>query len=110
MLCRAAAVPVLCSDPFPALCPQRLPKESLYSPPIVVKIIDNRPFGRRPVVGQCSIRSLGDFYCDPYREDSPSAQEHTGACWQWDHAGSSPVEAPRKSWGSLYVMLFTPPS
>ncbi|KAL2311243.1 hypothetical protein Nmel_002936 [Mimus melanotis] len=30
----------------------RLPKESLYSPPIILKIIDNRPFGRRPVVGQ----------------------------------------------------------
>ncbi|OWK56783.1 Dysferlin [Lonchura striata] len=27
----------------------RLPKESLYSPPIILKIIDNRPFGRRPV-------------------------------------------------------------
>uniref|UniRef100_A0A8V5GBG2 Uncharacterized protein n=1 Tax=Melopsittacus undulatus TaxID=13146 RepID=A0A8V5GBG2_MELUD len=55
----------------------RLPKESLYSPPIVVKIIDNRPFGRRPIVGQCSIRALGDFYCDPYQEDTHSPQEHT---------------------------------
>ncbi|KFP17882.1 Dysferlin, partial [Egretta garzetta] len=53
----------------------RLPKESLYSPPIVVKIIDNRPFGRRPVVGQCTIRSLEDFYCDPYREETDGAQE-----------------------------------
>uniref|UniRef100_A0A8C3E782 Dysferlin n=1 Tax=Corvus moneduloides TaxID=1196302 RepID=A0A8C3E782_CORMO len=35
----------------------RLPKESLYSPPIILKIIDNRPFGRRPVVGQCTILS-----------------------------------------------------
>uniref|UniRef100_A0A672VCC6 Dysferlin n=1 Tax=Strigops habroptila TaxID=2489341 RepID=A0A672VCC6_STRHB len=56
----------------------RLPKESLYSPPIMVKIIDNRPFGRRPVVGQCTIRSLGDFYCDPYQEDTHGPQEHTG--------------------------------
>uniref|UniRef100_A0A672V9D7 Dysferlin n=1 Tax=Strigops habroptila TaxID=2489341 RepID=A0A672V9D7_STRHB len=55
----------------------RLPKESLYSPPIMVKIIDNRPFGRRPVVGQCTIRSLGDFYCDPYQEDTHGPQEHT---------------------------------
>uniref|UniRef100_A0A8C3KLL1 Dysferlin n=1 Tax=Calidris pygmaea TaxID=425635 RepID=A0A8C3KLL1_9CHAR len=54
----------------------RLPKESLYSPPIIVKIIDNRPFGRRPVVGQCTIRSLENFYCDPYREESDSPQEH----------------------------------
>ncbi|NXD70995.1 DYSF protein, partial [Eolophus roseicapillus] len=54
----------------------RLPKESLYSPPIMVKIIDNRPFGRRPVVGQCTIRALGDFYCDPYQEDTHGPQEH----------------------------------
>ncbi|KAF1465423.1 Dysferlin, partial [Pygoscelis antarcticus] len=55
----------------------RLPKESLYSPPIIVKIIDNRPFGRRPVVGQCTIRSLEDFYCDPYREETDGPQEHS---------------------------------
>ncbi|XP_010178644.1 PREDICTED: dysferlin-like, partial [Mesitornis unicolor] len=53
----------------------RLPKESLYSPPIIIKIIDNRPFGRRPVVGQCTIRSLEDFSCDPYREDTDGPQE-----------------------------------
>ncbi|NXS72344.1 DYSF protein, partial [Pandion haliaetus] len=55
----------------------RLPKESLYSPPIIIKIIDNRPFGRRPVVGQCTIRSLEDFYCDPYREEMDGPQEHS---------------------------------
>ncbi|NWY62587.1 DYSF protein, partial [Chionis minor] len=55
----------------------RLPKESLYSPPIIVKIIDNRPFGRRPVVGQCTIHSLEDFYCDPYREETDGPQEHS---------------------------------
>ncbi|NXL08813.1 DYSF protein, partial [Mesembrinibis cayennensis] len=55
----------------------RLPKESLYSPPIIVKIIDNRPFGRRPVVGQCTIRSLEDFYCDPYREETDGPQEQS---------------------------------
>ncbi|KAM9193801.1 dysferlin isoform 6-T6 [Mergus octosetaceus] len=54
----------------------RLPSESLYSPPIIIKIIDNRPFGRRPVVGQCTIRSLEDFYCDPYHEEADGPQEH----------------------------------
>ncbi|OPJ76672.1 hypothetical protein AV530_009069 [Patagioenas fasciata monilis] len=53
----------------------RLPQESLYSPPIIIKIIDNRPFGRRPVVGQCTIRSLEDFYCNPYEEETSGAQE-----------------------------------
>ncbi|XP_078080638.1 dysferlin isoform X1 [Mustelus asterias] len=50
-----------------------LPKEELYSPPITVKVIDNRQFGRRPIVGQCTIRSLGEFYCDPYMEKRQSA-------------------------------------
>ncbi|XP_062991896.1 dysferlin isoform X2 [Elgaria multicarinata webbii] len=48
----------------------RLPREDLYSPPIIVKIIDNRPFGRKPVVGQCTIQSLAGFFCDPYREET----------------------------------------
>ncbi|XP_006880933.1 PREDICTED: dysferlin isoform X5 [Elephantulus edwardii] len=51
-----------------------LPKEDLYCPPIVVKVIDNRQFGRRPVVGQCTIRSLESFLCDPYSTESPSSQ------------------------------------
>ncbi|KAK7123004.1 hypothetical protein R3I94_019953 [Phoxinus phoxinus] len=42
-----------------------LPKEEMYAPPIVLKIIDHRPFGRKPVVGQCTISSLEEFRCDP---------------------------------------------
>ncbi|NIG57847.1 Dysferlin [Pontoporia blainvillei] len=51
-----------------------LPREELYCPPVVIKVIDNRQFGRRPVVGQCTIRSLESFLCDPYSEESPSPQ------------------------------------
>lgn len=54
------------------LSAQMLPREELYCPPIVVKVIDNRQFGRRPVVGQCTIHSLESFLCDPYSEKSPS--------------------------------------
>ncbi|XP_036404450.1 myoferlin-like isoform X2 [Megalops cyprinoides] len=43
-----------------------LPKEEMYTPPIVLKVIDHRPFGRKPVVGQCTINSLEEFRCDPY--------------------------------------------
>ncbi|XP_035461979.2 myoferlin isoform X1 [Scophthalmus maximus] len=44
-----------------------LPKEEMYTPPIVLKVIDHRPFGRKPVVGQCTINCLDEFRCDPYR-------------------------------------------
>ncbi|XP_031416619.1 myoferlin isoform X1 [Clupea harengus] len=44
-----------------------LPKEEMYTPPIVLKVIDHRPFGRKPVVGQCTIASLEGFRCDPYQ-------------------------------------------
>lgn len=37
----------------------------MYTPPIVIKVIDHRPFGRKPVVGQCTITSLEEFRCDP---------------------------------------------
>ncbi|KAA8581747.1 hypothetical protein FQN60_003328 [Etheostoma spectabile] len=40
--------------------------EEMYTPPIVLKVIDHRPFGRKPVVGQCTITSLEQFRCDPY--------------------------------------------
>lgn len=45
---------------------QLLPKDEMYTPPIVLKVIDHRPFGRTPVVGQCTITSLEQFRCDPY--------------------------------------------
>lgn len=38
----------------------------MYTPPIVIKVIDHRPFGRKPVVGQCTITNLEEFRCDPY--------------------------------------------
>ncbi|OXB67404.1 hypothetical protein ASZ78_010962 [Callipepla squamata] len=43
-----------------------LPKEELYSPSLVIKVIDHRPFGRKPIVGQCTIDVLESFRCDPY--------------------------------------------
>ncbi|XP_028279715.1 myoferlin isoform X2 [Parambassis ranga] len=44
-----------------------LPKEEMYTPPIVLKVIDHRPFGRKPVVGQCTIDCLEKYRCDPFR-------------------------------------------
>ncbi|KAJ7992465.1 hypothetical protein DPEC_G00278830 [Dallia pectoralis] len=50
-----------------------LPKEEMYTPPIVLKVIDHRPFGRKPIVGQCTIDSLEEFRCDPYLTNSEVA-------------------------------------
>ncbi|XP_069773690.1 myoferlin-like isoform X3 [Narcine bancroftii] len=43
-----------------------LPIDPMYSPPIVIKVMDYRAFGYRPVVGQSSVKSLSEFICDPY--------------------------------------------
>uniref|UniRef100_A0A3Q2VZN1 Dysferlin, limb girdle muscular dystrophy 2B (autosomal recessive) n=1 Tax=Haplochromis burtoni TaxID=8153 RepID=A0A3Q2VZN1_HAPBU len=51
----------------------RLPQEELYMPPIVIKVIDNRQFGRKPVVGQCTIRSLEEYR---YNQEDEQATPH----------------------------------
>lgn len=47
-----------------------LPVKDMYTPPIVLKVIDHRPFGRKPVVGQCTIDRLEEFRCDPYSDNN----------------------------------------
>ncbi|XP_078523102.1 myoferlin-like isoform X2 [Lissotriton helveticus] len=44
-----------------------LPVEEAYTPPLVLKLLDNRPFGYKPVVGETSLSSLQQYYCDPYK-------------------------------------------
>uniref|UniRef100_A0A3Q1AXV2 C2 domain-containing protein n=1 Tax=Amphiprion ocellaris TaxID=80972 RepID=A0A3Q1AXV2_AMPOC len=55
----------------------RLPREELYMPPIIIKVIDNRQFGRKPVVGQCTIRSLVEYRLDQ-EEDQAMPQLISG--------------------------------
>lgn len=35
----------------------------MYSPPINIRVKDNRAFGRKPLVGIHSVKSLGRFKC-----------------------------------------------
>ena len=62
------------------LYPQLLPKEEMYTPPIVLKVIDHRPFGRKPVVGQCTIDTLEEFRCDPYIIQKSSMSSKGNCC------------------------------
>lgn len=78
-----------CCPELPSPSTQMLPREELYCPPIVIKVIDNRQFGRRPVVGQCTIRSLESFLCDPYSEESPSPQGGPGRGGAVDGGGEA---------------------
>ncbi|XP_078421454.1 myoferlin-like [Cetorhinus maximus] len=43
-----------------------LPVDASYSPPIVLKVLDFRAFGYKPVVGQTTVKSLSQFMCDPF--------------------------------------------
>ncbi|TFJ98832.1 basement membrane-specific heparan sulfate proteoglycan core protein-like [Platysternon megacephalum] len=45
-----------------------LPMEEDLTPPIELKVVDNREFGYKPVVGQASVRSLRQYMCEPSAE------------------------------------------
>ena len=42
-----------------------LPKEELYTPPVNIRVRDNRQFGRKPMVGVHVLKSLEKFRCQP---------------------------------------------
>jgi len=47
-----------------------LPKENLYAPPLNIRILDKRSFGRTPTVGIHTIKSLKDHIVDPVHPTS----------------------------------------
>uniref|UniRef100_A0A674IB99 C2 domain-containing protein n=1 Tax=Terrapene triunguis TaxID=2587831 RepID=A0A674IB99_9SAUR len=54
-----------------------LPMEEDLMPPIELKVVDNREFGYKPVVGQASVRSLRQYMCEPSAEGHhPSLRLH----------------------------------
>ena len=46
-----------------------LPKEEQYTPPITIKVLDHRNFGRKPVVGVHEIKSLAKFRVDRNKKE-----------------------------------------
>ncbi|XP_043953478.1 dysferlin isoform X5 [Gambusia affinis] len=73
----------------------RLPREELYMPPIVIKVIDNRQFGRKPVVGQCTIRSLEEYRRTQEEERAEEEEEEEGHGWR--------RETPTLTSGEVFV-------
>lgn len=45
-----------------------IPKEEIYIPPMNVKVLDHRHFGRKPIVGVHVIKSLSKFRINRERE------------------------------------------
>ncbi|XP_062995536.1 fer-1-like protein 5 [Elgaria multicarinata webbii] len=45
-----------------------LPVDEDYAPPIELKVLDHREFGYKPVVGRATVRSMKQYYCDPWEE------------------------------------------
>ena len=44
---------------------QLLPKEELYAPPLNIRVMDKRSFGRCPLVGTHIVKSLKPFLVEP---------------------------------------------
>ena len=73
----------------------------MYTPPIVLKVIDHRPFGRKPVVGQCTISSLERFRCDPHVITAEGSMANKS---EWDGPAKDRPDRP-ESLGQRYVEL-----
>jgi hypothetical protein len=46
-----------------------LPKEEIYMPPMSIKVIDHRNFGRKPIVGIYNITDLLKYVVDRTKEE-----------------------------------------
>lgn len=55
-----------------------LPKEELYTPPVNILVRDNRQFGRKPLVGVHTIRSLKNYRCSPLQQDDDDVDGAAG--------------------------------
>ncbi|XP_064383023.1 myoferlin-like isoform X2 [Halichondria panicea] len=76
-----------------------LPKEELYAPPLNIRILDKRSFGRLPMVGTNIIKSLKPFYVHP----TLSATEM--AAFQAVHTASTPNVTPAPSVSDVQTAL-----
>ena len=57
--------------------------EDLYSPPINIRVRDNRQFGRKPLVGIHSVKSLSAFKCKLPSQTAADDSEVDGTSLQF---------------------------
>lgn len=57
----------------------KLPKETLYMPPINIGVRDNRPFGRKPLVGTHVISDISGFKVPPLMQPFDPLEAIPGA-------------------------------
>jgi len=48
---------------LPFFFTQNLPVEEIYTPALNIRVRDNRTFGRRPIVGVHSVKSIQKYRC-----------------------------------------------
>ncbi|XP_051829561.1 fer-1-like protein 5 [Antechinus flavipes] len=46
-----------------------LPQEEAYTPPLVLKVVDQQNYGIQMVIGQAIVYCLRPYFCDPWAED-----------------------------------------
>ena len=71
---------------------QMLPKEELYTPPLNIRVRDNRQFGRKPMVGVHVLKSLEKFRCQSLAIEGEDSSVDIPSAYRFPASGIFPVD------------------